>query len=237
MEILDGIEIMDLAIFLKKSKALIISDIHAGYEEALNRQGVLVPRFQFTEVAKRVQSILAKVNPKMIVVNGDIKHEFGEISEQEWRETLKILDMLSASARVVLIKGNHDTILGPIARKREIEIKEQIVIDDILVVHGHKLVEMPRGIKTIVIGHEHPAVSLTEGARSETYKCFLVGKYKGKNLVVQPSFNLIVEGTDVLREELLSPFLHGSLRKFRVFVVSGNASVLDFGTVADLSRV
>jgi metallophosphoesterase superfamily enzyme len=77
-----------------------------------------------------------------------------------------------------------------------------------------------KGIKTIIIGHEHPAVSIHEGVRTELFKCFLKGKFKGRILIVQPSFNLVTEGTDVLKEELLSPFLQQELSDFECFIVA-----------------
>lgn len=217
MQISNGIEIVDLALFLKKQKTLIIADIHIGFEEALNKQGLLIPRFQFKEVFSRLKKILDKTKPKLVIVNGDLKHEFGTISEQEWRDSLKILDLLRKYAKVILIKGNHDTILGPIARKRDVKVVDDYIIDDILVIHGHKLKKTDK--KTIIIAHEHTAVSLKEGARVELFKCFLKGKYKRKTLIVQPSFNLVVEGTDVLKEKLLSPFLKQDLKNFEVFIV------------------
>jgi putative SbcD/Mre11-related phosphoesterase len=237
VEIVDGVEIVDLALYLKKSRVLVISDIHIGYEESLNKQGVFVPRFQFSEVVRRLESILKRVHPKMIVINGDVKHEFGEISDQEWRETLKVLDMLSKVAPVTLVKGNHDTILGPIARKREIAVKPYAAIDEFFIVHGHKLVDIPESATTVIIGHEHPAVALREHARSETYKCFLLGKYHGRKLIVQPSFNLVVEGTDVLQEELLSPFLKQNMGNFEVHVVSDSQkhNILYFGRLKGLN--
>ena len=67
MEIQRGIEIIDLALYLKKEKILIISDLHLGYEEALNKQGYLIPRFQFEEIIKKLKSILknAKISIDM----------------------------------------------------------------------------------------------------------------------------------------------------------------------------
>ena len=56
MEILKGIEIIGLALFIKKHKTLIIADIHIGYEEALNKQGILVPRYQFKKVIAELKS-------------------------------------------------------------------------------------------------------------------------------------------------------------------------------------
>ena len=86
--------------------------------------------------------------------------------------------------------------MGPISKKRNIEVVDQVVIEDILIAHGDKLLKLPRTIKTIIIGHEHSAVGLKEDARIEVFKCFLKGKYKGKNLIVMPSFKG-TEGTDI----------------------------------------
>ncbi|MFH1510248.1 MAG: metallophosphoesterase [Candidatus Woesearchaeota archaeon] len=233
MDIIPGVEIVDLALYIVKSRILAVSDLHIGYEEALNKQGFLVPRFQFKELESRLSAVIIKTNPCMIIVNGDIKHEFGEISEQEWRDALKILDLLSLDRKVVLVRGNHDTILGPIARKRSIEVKESFVVDDIFFVHGDRIVEVPAGVKTVIIGHEHPALSLRENARIETFKCFLKGKFKKWNLIVMPSYNIVTEGTDILKEKLLSPFLQDGVQDFEVYVVEGK-EVLCFGRVSTL---
>jgi len=80
MEIEKGIKIKDLALIYKDH--LIISDLHIGLEEALNKQGILIPRFQFKEIKQRLEPLLLK-KIKVIVINGDLKHEFGTISEQE----------------------------------------------------------------------------------------------------------------------------------------------------------
>ena len=86
--------------------------------------------------------------------------------------------------------------------------------------------------KTIIIGHEHPAVGLREGTRKETYKCFLKGKFKDKTLIVQPSSNLITMGTNILSKKLLSPFLKQDLSDFEVYVVSDE--IMKFGKIKNL---
>src|SRR3989344_5495040 len=150
MDILPDIEIIDLALYLDST--LVISDVHIGYEEALNKQGVLVPRMQFEDIVKRMEAIFSKAKGiKTIIVNGDLKHEFGTISEQEWRNTLKFIDLLLKHAeKVVLIKGNHDSILGPIAKKRKVEVLSHYAIEklkkgfmkkpsNVLITHGDKI--------------------------------------------------------------------------------------------------
>lgn len=236
MEILPGMEIVELALYADST--LIISDVHIGYEEALNKQGILVPRLQFGEMVQKIEKILNELKNKhleRIIVNGDLKHEFGTISEQEWRNTLKFLDLLAKRcSEIILIKGNHDTILGPIAMKRNVKVADYYLIDKMLIAHGDKIPdkELLKNASTIIIGHEHPAISLKDGARVETFKCFLKGKYKKKDLIVLPSFNSIIEGTNLLRDKILSPFLKQNLDNFEIFVVEDK--VYNFGKLRNL---
>jgi len=264
-------------------------NFHLGYEEALNKQGLMLPRFQFDEIMTRLGKIFNKLkNNKIerIIVNGDLKHEFGTISDQEWRHTLKLIDYFGQHCKeIILIKGNHDMILGPIAKKRNVKVLEHYLIstikknsiinksiknkdsikkitmnnksqlkinkkiskqfkiinfkkklskNKILVLHGDEIPkkEQLKDVSTIIIGHEHPAVTIKGGPRMELFKAFLVGKWKKYNLIAQPSFNMVTEGTDVLKEQVLSPFLKGNLKNFNAVVVGDK--LYGFGKLKDL---
>ncbi len=227
---------VDLGIYFEK--CLVLADFHIGYEEALNKQGILMPRLQLNDFIKRLDKILSKINqPEKIIINGDLKHEFDTISEQEWRDTLKIIDYLDNKCNeLILIKGNHDTILGPIAKKRNIQILDYVIIKNTLILHGHKLnksiekIIKINKIKTIIIAHEHPAITLNNGIRQETFKCFLKGKYKRKQLIVLPSFYFMTEGTNILESKLLSPFLT-NIKNFNVYIIGDK--IYDFGKIKD----
>lgn len=238
MEIFPNMNMADLALYFDST--LVIADVHIGYEEVLNKKGILVPRTQFEEMAKKLGKIFGRLKNRKIeriIINGDLKHEFGIISEQEWRNTLKFLDLLAGHCKeIVLIKGNHDTILGPIAKKRNVKIMDSIIVGNVLITHGDKIPgkEILNKASAIIIGHEHPAISLKKGPRIETYKCFLKGRYKGKNLIVQPSFNTLAEGTDILKDKILSPFLDQNLDNFKVYVVEDK--VYYFGRLRNLKR-
>ena len=236
MKILDNIEAIDLALYFNST--LVISDVHIGYEEALNKRGMMIPRLQFGEMVQKIEKILNPLGKiEKIIVNGDLKHEFGTISEQEWRNTLKFLDLLARHCNeVILIKGNHDMILGPIARKRNVKVVDYYLINKILITHGDKIPgkDVLQQASTIIIGHEHPAITLKDGARVETFKCFLKGKYKGKNLIVLPSFNATEGGTNIMRDKVLSPFLKQNLDDFEVFAVEDK--IYDFGKVGKLRK-
>lgn len=231
MQISPGIEMIYAALWLPAEKILIINDLHLGYEEALHRKGILVPKFQLQEIIKEMEFIFSKVKPAKIIINGDLKHEFGTVLKQEWSEVLQFLDFCTPHCQeVIIIKGNHDPIIKPIAERRGIQVVKEYQVSDTLIVHGDQLIETQ--VKRIIIGHEHPAITIREGSKREKYKCFLKGKWKGKELIAVPSFNPLLEGTDVLKEELLSPFLE-NIRNFEVYVVS-KGEVFGFGKVKDI---
>lgn len=233
MEIYKGLEIIDLSLYIKKYDILVISDLQLGIEESLNNKGMLIPRLQFNLIKKKLDNIFSKVRPKIIIINGDLKHEFGSITRQEWKETLDIIDYLKQKVKkIILIKGNHDVILDPIAKKRNLDIVEEYLCGDILILHGHKISLNSYKHKILIIGHEHPAISLKEEAKEEKYKCFLVGRYNNNKLIVMPSFSSLNIGTDVLRGKFLSPYLKQKIDKFNVFIVEDK--VYNFGKIKNI---
>jgi len=232
----NNIYAVEMGIFVKPN-TLIISDLHLGYEEMLAGKGTLVPRFQLIDIINRIESMLKKIPTKRIVINGDLKHEFGSILRTEWRDILKFVDYCSQHAKeVIIIKGNHDVALEPITKKRNIKIVKNLKIKDIFIAHGDVIDEeaLTKSIKTIIIGHEHPAIGLKDKHRYEKYKCFLKGTWKNKTLIVQPSMNPLTEGTDILREPLLSPYLK-NIGNFEVFAVA-KTGVLPFGKVKQITQ-
>jgi len=221
----EGFEIYDLA--LKYKDILIFGDFHLGYEESMNKQGILIPRFQIKDTISRVAKILMSVGEvETIVLTGDVKHEFGKIYDDEWMGVLALIDFMKEYCEeLVILEGNHDKVTKYITEKRDVIPKKEFAVDDVLFLHGDlvpKKSEILSKAKTLIIGHEHPAVTLREkkdSIRTEKLKCFIKGKWKGKDIIVLPSFNLLTEGNDI-RGKLLSPFLKGSLKKFEIWVVA-----------------
>ena len=60
MKIYDDIDIVDLA--LKYKDNLILGDIHIGLEECMNKEGILIPRFQLEEIFSRLDKIFSNSN-------------------------------------------------------------------------------------------------------------------------------------------------------------------------------
>jgi putative SbcD/Mre11-related phosphoesterase len=233
MHITPECQAIDLALFFPKDSVLVMCDFHIGYEDALKASGVLVPETQLKQMEDRLEYIFSKVKPKTIVINGDIKHEFGRISKQEWRDTIKMIDYLAKKCdKLLLIEGNHDNIMFPIAEKKNIQLIDEYRFSNVLITHGDKIPEKLEDI--VVIGHEHPAISLRDEAKSEKFKCYLKGKFQKSTLIVQPSFHQLNEGTNILQQKVLSPLINDPL-EMEVFIVDDKThEVLFFGVAKDL---
>lgn len=229
-------EFIGKSLYFKRG-ILVFGDLHIGYEESLNEQGVFLPRVQFKETMKDLKKIFEKIGKvEKIIILGDLKHEFGNISSQEWKDVRAVLDFLKRKCgRIVLVKGNHDTILGPIAEREELEIADYYVDGGVCFLHGHRLFPacLDKEIEMLVLGHRHPAVLLSDKYKKEKYKCFLVGRWKRKGVVILPSFFPFVEGSDIVNlgeNYLFIP--EKNLKNFGVFVVGDE--VYEFGKLKRL---
>ncbi len=171
-----------------------------------------------------------------VVLLGDIKHDFGGILRQEWNDVLGLFDYLSGKCeKIVLIRGNHDNILGPIARKRELQVKDYWVWEEFCFCHGDEDYKQlwNNKVKCIIVGHGHPALRLSEGARSEKYKCFLTGKFRGKKMIILPSFSEWYAGSDPRDDEVVLAW-DVNFGNFEVYAVGENLGILDFGKLKNI---
>jgi putative SbcD/Mre11-related phosphoesterase len=240
MKIYDGIEVKGPALHFTTEDVLVITDLQIGYEEVLLRRGVLFPKTHLKDILKVLKKILFNKKFSKIIINGDFKHDFGRVSEQEWRESLRVIDILNKHCdELIFVMGNHDTMIGPIAKKRNVLVVEKYRVGDAILFHGDKKMDIPKDVKLIVIGHCHAAIGLKRDIRVENYKCFLKGSYVSKDgrkdLIIMPSFNPLMPGTDVLKERFKSPYVPkdiSSLKKFEVFVVEDKEYY--FGKIGDL---
>lgn len=230
MELFKGVQAVDLAILYRDH--LILGDLQLGYEQVVQRRGLLLPKFQLQDILQRLGKIFHQVKATTLVINGDVKHDFGRILDQEWQEILQFFDFcLQHVQKIIIVKGNHDLLIDPIADKRNIQVVDSYRLGDALIIHGHKIVKETAPL--FIIGHEHPAVSFKEKP-GENFKCFLVGSWKKSTLIVMPSFNPLTDGSDVTRERFLSPYLKQDIGAFSVYVVEDK--VYPFGKVKNLLR-
>ena len=89
------------------------------------------------------------------------------------------------------------------------------------------------------MGHIHPSIILSDkqNIKRESYKCFLEGKFKNKQVVILPSFLEYTDGSPINNmedyEDDFSIIPKKALLTFKVHVIGEN-EVYEFGKVKDL---
>ena len=238
MKVRDVIDIVEKGFFLGKEDTLIISDIHIGKEEELKHQGFLIPKDEFSDIKKKMKRILDATNPDHVIINGDLKHNFGRFTYQEWKKVSEFLGLIRDGRNVSVVKGNHDVILKKAVEKQQLTLEDHKVVDDIYITHGDTIPddEAFQEANTVIIGHVHPAISIGDGVRSEKYECFLKAEYEDKTLLCTPSFNDLSDGVDLLKDKINTPFLTESTSLDAEVFIHQDNDVYDFGTVDSIRQ-
>lgn len=239
-------EFIGKTLFFPDYGILVVGDLHIGYEYSLVQAGVLIPENQIKELKEELIQIFQKIKKdkkklKKIIFLGDIKHSFKyEYKEKNYfKEISDFLKSYAVEKNIIFIRGNHDTIDYSYGK-----MKNYFFYKDLAFVHGHKEFSkvFQDKIKMIVMGHIHPSVILKDkqNIKREKYKCFLVGKFKRKKVIILPSFLTTIEGTPINDykeeyEDYFSIIPKKSLMKFDVFVVNEKGKeVYGFGKLEKL---
>ncbi len=240
--ITNGIEVFPYAAMVNRT--LVVADLHLGYEDALRERGVELPYEQYQWIRREIIRYIEEKDPETVVLNGDIKHEFGGALSQEWREVLDLIRTLrKENVRIEVVRGNHDNYLIPILLKEGIRIRDPyFILGRVMYFHGHRdLLSVPKDVEFIVMGHEHPAISLRDDiGGSHKFKVFLEGEYLGAKVLVLPSLSPLAPGTDIIKarkEDLLSPLLRSAdLDKFIVYIADEEVGVEKLGPLGIVRR-
>ncbi len=232
----EGIKLCaEQAIYIRADDTLVISDLHLGYEAALQAEHVAIPRFQLEPMIERLEKLLARYNPERVIINGDMKHEFSKNIGQEWDEVETVLDML-AYREVIIIRGNHDNYLQTILARHNIRMMDSITLpaSQIKLLHGHKSIES-NGMR--IFAHEHPVLRFRDEVGAQiTLPCFLYDE--ASQILVMPAFSPLASGTNIISPEksFMCPDLRDiNLASARVFVIQDG--IMELGKVSDLREM
>jgi putative SbcD/Mre11-related phosphoesterase len=245
MKFFEDVEIINghRAIYIQDLDLVVISDLQLGEELYLaEEKGIFVPQVQLKEIKKELNDIFKKVEAKRILINGDLKHEFGEASRQEWREVIDFVEFLRKKVNeIIVVRGNHDNYLLNIASKINLQVFDPFYLEKgYLFAHGHKKISYPRNFHTLIIGHEEPAIILKEGFDRIKLPALLYGKMKnGKRIICLPAFSSFSSGTEVNvvdKEDLLSPILKEDVEidNLEVIGIDKEVGALKFGKIKDI---
>jgi metallophosphoesterase superfamily enzyme len=188
--------------YLEGERALVVSDLHLGAGATLGFQFVADA---FHDVVEPIISPASSLRCEKVFILGDLKHGFGRPLKSELLAIERLVKKVrAAGAEPVLVRGNHDLFLDPCLERLGVTCVEEYVIlqGRFLLTHGHRKVIPRDGVKDeggeknvngdaalckeetkqtrskidcIIIGHEHPAISLADefGVRRSTFKTFL----------------------------------------------------------------
>lgn len=240
VELIDGLPIA----YIKSMNALVMSDLHLGYESHMAKQGVFVPKVNLKRIIELIGKALKGAEADKIIVVGDIKNEFSSVDVEEFNELYEIIKFTKQNGiSLILIKGNHDNFVERYREPFKLKVYHQEAnISDYFFFHGEELPKtITKDTKMLIMGHEHPAISITEAiGKVEKVRCFLFGKYHSIDFLVLPATNYFASGTAVNyepKEELLAPiFKHVDIDEMKAIAV-GYGSTLDFGKISKLRSV
>jgi len=146
--ILDG----RLALFHQTQRWLAVADLHFGYELSQRAAGRLIPMWGMTSVEERLKALLLDYEPRHLVIVGDLVHD-----QAAALAAAQLLGRLATLCEPVVLAGNHDRHLGA-----AVDLRPSWRTDGFYFHHGHCATEVADAIQ--VIGHHHPAGSVSDGA-------------------------------------------------------------------------
>ena len=166
------------------NRALIVSDLHLGFEVALRERGINIPS-QYETILQRLVSLIKRERINVVYIVGDLKHSTVNITSSEWYQIPKFLEALSQIVGIHIIKGNHDGDLQemcpPDVRIYPASgIKLPSKLGPILLLHGHAWPKIDDLDSTIIVtGHIHPTVKFQESIRKRSRKLpiWIVGRW------------------------------------------------------------
>lgn len=206
--------LLPLGIYLVKERAIVISDLHIGYEEYLFRRGIQMPRTSYAEIKEVIFQYILITKAEHIILNGDLKEQLARFSYQEKSELSDFIFYLNSfNIKISFVRGNHDNFLANFLLDRGVDLYEKFFeLGDNFITHGHiKLEEEIKKSKAkrVIIGHEHATVNLIDEVRSShKFKVIAEADIFDKKIFVLPAFSPIKMGCELNRKDkFLSPIL------------------------------
>jgi len=204
---------LEPGVWLEKWQTLAVADLHLGYAWAHRAEGQLLPVETREDSTERLLKLLDRYPAEELVLLGDVVHRAVDVpalhSELRW-----LALTIGERARLRLIGGNHDRELAATLATAGIalEIAESAMVGPHLLLHGDQADESvaaahlraqaaPGG--RVILGHEHPAITLSDGVASHVKcPCFLAGP----GILVLPAFSRWAAGSEIGRYPFLSPY-------------------------------
>jgi uncharacterized protein len=195
-------------LWLPRSRALVVSDLHFEKGSSEARFGNLLPPFDTRETLKRLENVVEALNPDLLITLGDSFHDRYAGFRLHGDDKARLLD-LSRRTHTVWIEGNHDP-----------DVPLWLVGERCAHFHydGLHFTHEPTGQQAgEVAGHLHPCARVTgSSGRSLRRRCF----FTDARTLIMPAFGAFTGGLSVT-DEAFDGLFHGTPV---VLLAGGNVS-------------
>ena len=201
---------------------LLVADTHVGYEAELRLRGIYAVS-QTNKLLDNLRRWGEEAGANTLAILGDIKHELPTPRETaaEVRQFLK--DLAKVFERVILIPGNHDGLIEEISQGIEgiyLADSRGVLLEGhktLLLLHGHAKPRLDDLIKAefLVMGHTHPAVSITDEIGYTAREHVILKITQDKNKLIENMYNKSIDINDKIKIIIL-PASHPLITGFDV---------------------
>ncbi len=155
-----------LVLSLRRERLLLLADTHVGYEVELRRVKGVNVMSQTRRLVEKVLELVDMHNVTSVAILGDVKHEL-PVPRESAEEVRVFLSTVAKRVSMLLIPGNHDSLLQEIASGIdgvEVAPTRGVLIDKFLLVHGHvkPAKQDLEKADVVIMGHTHPAVVIRD---------------------------------------------------------------------------
>lgn len=167
-----------LALWLARTRTLVVADLHWGYATSHRARGNLLPIWGDAEIATRLQALIADYQPAEMIWLGDSLHT---LAGRDAAETF----LRHAPVPIEIVFGNHD------AKWERARDRACVLRDGFCLHHGDTPQAISPGVVEIV-GHHHPAAVWSDGAGTHLK---LPAAIVSARRIVLPAFSPWAAGT------------------------------------------
>jgi len=216
------------AVWLEEWRTLAVADLHLGYAWAHRAEGQLLPIDTREDSTERLLKLLERYPAQEVVLLGDIVHRAVDVpalhTELRW-----LALTVGERARLRLIGGNHDGELAATLATAGIvlEVDASATVGPHLLLHGDerdeaiaeaRLLERAGDGGRVILGHEHPAIGISDGVASHVKcPCFVTGT----NFLILPAFSRWAAGGDIRSYRFMSPYARLRPAERAIAIVAG----------------
>lgn len=166
------------AMYWRRKRWLIVSDLHLGKGMHFRKHGVAVPIGLDGEDLRRLERLITRYSPLRVLLLGDLFHSDYNIG---WEYFVQFTSRYRPGM-FMLVQGNHDILHDLHYARCRMEVVDRICNDPFCFTHHPTLIADPL---VNVHGHIHPAVRLMgKGRQSLKLPAFVLRE----GLIMMPSF-------------------------------------------------